>query len=189
MSRTYLRYTDKQKDFLRDNIESNSYQVLTEKFNARFGTDVSIESIKDLCIKRMKIHRGKNTGLFYAGQKRTSLDVGATVIRDGYTFIKTNDIRHDGTYSYADMKENWMPYQKYIYEQRYGKVPDGCMVVFLDGNKNNFDIENLYCISRKINCVMNKKRWFSENRDLTLAAIKWCELFYAMKPNYQEKEG
>lgn len=189
MSKPHHYYTDEEREFLRENISNNSFKVLTEKFNLRFGTDVAVSSISDLCTKRLKIYRGKNTGHFSVGQARTSIDVGKTVLRNGYLHIKTDSVRHSGKVSYSDMKENWMPYQKYVYEQRYGKIPDGYRVVFLDGDKNNFDLENLYCISTRVNCVMNKNRWFSSDRDLTLAAIKWCELFYSIKTGSGKKEA
>lgn len=80
-------------------------------------------------------------------------------------------------------KENWVQKHRYIYEQQHGEIPNDHIIIFLDGNKTNFSINNLYCISRKIHAVMNKNRWFSENPDLTLTAIKWCELFYALKGN------
>lgn len=181
MIRKYNKYTNAQKNFLLKHIYDMSYKELTLLFNKTFGTNVSVYSISDLCTKRLKIKRCKNEGRFFVGQIRSSANVGTTVLRSGYLYIKTNSIRHNGKTTYSDMKENWMPYQRYVYEQKNGKVPEGGIVIFLDGNKNNFDIENLYCINRKIACVMNKNRWFSSDRNATLAAIKWCELFYAMQ--------
>lgn len=63
----------------------------------------------------------------------------------------------------------------------YGEVPDGKMVIFLDCNKENLDIGNLYCIDRKISAVLASNGWYSDNGELTLTAIKWCELFYAIE--------
>ena len=72
-------------------------------------------------------------------------------------------------------------HQKKIYEDHYGPVQNGKIVVFLDRNPENFDINNLYCVDRKILVRMNQNSWFTHDRDHTLTAIKWCELFYAMK--------
>lgn len=42
-------------------------------------------------------------------------------------------------------------------------------------------IANDSTLPRKINTVMNCNSWFTTNRENTLTAIKWCELFYALK--------
>ena len=73
-----------------------------------------------------------------------------------------------------------------FYEFLQGKIPKGHMIVFLDKNRKNCDVGNLYCTTRAINFMMAKNKWYSSNPELTLAALKWCELFYAMKG---EKDG
>lgn len=42
----------------------------------------------------------------------------------------------------------WMQYHRYLWEQTYGKVPEGCNIQFKDGNTLNCEIDNLYLISR-----------------------------------------
>ena len=61
------------------------------------------------------------------------------------------------------------------------------MVCFLDGDNNNFDLNNLYPINRKISAIMSKNKWWTHSRNHTLAAIKWCELFYVLKDMKGEK--
>ena len=75
----------------------------------------------------------------------------------------------------------WIPIQKKIWQDHYGEVPEGKMVIFLDGDRENLDIENLYCIDRRISAIMAANKWYTNSRDHTLTAIKWCELHYAMK--------
>lgn len=55
------------------------------------------------------------------------------------------------------------------------------MVIHLDGNKLNCDIDNLYCIPKKFRALMNKNHWYTDSREHTLTAIKWCELYYALR--------
>jgi hypothetical protein len=42
----------------------------------------------------------------------------------------------------------WIPYHRYLWEQKYGKIPEGCNIQFKDRNALNCTIENLYMISR-----------------------------------------
>ena len=42
---------------------------------------------------------------------------------------------------------NWVLYHRFLWEQTYGKIPEGFNIVFVDGNRKNCDISNLKCIS------------------------------------------
>ena len=63
------------------------------------------------------------------------------------------------------------------------EIPEGYFVIFLDNNQMNFDISNLYCVNRKIHVIMSKNKWYTNNKENTLTAIKWCELYYVLKNN------
>ena len=76
---------------------------------------------------------------------------------------------------------DWVPLQKKIYEDAHGKIKPGQMICFLDCNHQNFDIDNLYCIDRRIAIRMAQNGWWSSNRDITLAGIKCIELQIALK--------
>lgn len=51
--------------------------------------------------------------------------------------------------------ERWVPKQRVIWEQHHGPIPQGCIVVFKDGNKRNFDIDNLELRNRSQHCKNN----------------------------------
>ena len=69
-----------------------------------------------------------------------------------------------------------------VWEQHYGSAPpEGHTIVFLNRDTKDCSIENLYAVSPRVLREMSKKKWWSTDRELTLTAIKWCELFYAMK--------
>ena len=60
-------------------------------------------------------------------------------------------------------------------------IPNGCFVIFLDKNKKNYNIDNLYCLGRNIHSTMCKNRWYTTDRNITLTAIKYLELMQALK--------
>lgn len=70
--------------------------------------------------------------------------------RDGYVEIK---VRHskDG----SGKNKNFKPKHRVIYEAHYGPVPDSYNVEFVDGNKLNFDLENLIVRTRKESLLNN----------------------------------
>ena len=63
--------------------------------------------------------------------------IGVVKMRSEYLYIKV------GTPS------KWELYHRYVWQQHNGKIPDGMIVVFIDGNKENVCLENLEVISRQ----------------------------------------
>lgn len=61
----------------------------------------------------------------------------------------------------------WMSKQKYIWEQEYGPTDKHHVVIFGDGNCENFELDNLILVSRAELGVMNKLHLFKDNADLT----------------------
>lgn len=56
------------------------------------------------------------------------------------TFIKVKDE--------PNALDNWMPYARWLWQQKYGPIPKGHAVVALDGNRSHDnDIENLACMA------------------------------------------
>lgn len=60
---------------------------------------------------------------------------------DGYIEVK---VRHDKN----DSTSNFVQKHHLIYEKHFGALPDGYAVWFVDGDKQNFAIENLQSVSR-----------------------------------------
>jgi len=175
------RFTDEEKIFLRENIKQYTYPELAKVFNQNFGTNLTHGNISDVCIRRLKIHRDK-PHRFQTGKKDfTAHPIGTEVFDGEYVWIKVSDHYHEGTAQCKQNDENWEKKHVLVWEQAHGKIPDGHIVLFLDKNRRNCKVENLYCTTRKINFMMAKNKWYSNNPELTLTAIKWCELFYAMK--------
>lgn len=172
-------FTSEQEAWLRDNFYCvGSHAELTDKFNATFGTERNIGMIKEKCSKRMGL-RGMNNSTQYGQKRKSELPVGTIRKTQVGTYIKVIPVMNSHINCYKE--PYWLPLQKKIYQDAYGVIAPGKMVCFLDKNPQNFELDNLYSIDRRISAVMSKNRWWSENPDLTLAAIKWCELHYALK--------
>lgn len=62
------------------------------------------------------------------------------VSKDGYLQRKTADTGYT--------PRDYVAVHHLVWAEHYGPVPAGHAIVFRDGNKNNFNIENLECVSR-----------------------------------------
>lgn len=176
-------YTKKQEEWLIQNRNTwATLEELKDHFNETFNENRSKCSISDKCCKQLRLKGLVNTSK-YGAKPKEQLPIGT--IREtsnGVTYIKVENVPN-GTCFTGYEEPYWLPIQKKIYQDYYGKIPNGTMVCFLDGNRNNLDISNLYCIDRKISAILSHNRWWTESREHTLTAIKWCELWYAMKEN------
>ena len=173
------RFTAEQEEWLRNHYHSvSSYQELTDLFNERFGTSRLRGQISDKCTKQMRL-TGMPNSTQYGKKEKEQLPIGTIRKSQVGTYIKVMEVQNHHISGYAE--PYWLPLQKKIYQDVHGEIAPGQMVCFLDGNTANFDIDNLYCIDRKISAIMSKNRWWTNDREHTLTAIKWCELHYALK--------
>ena len=78
---------------------------------------------------------------------------------DGYVEIKTAE------------PNTWQLKQKVVWETKNGRVPDGCKIIFLDGNKENVSIENLAIVSNDEMLEMNRNGLRYDDPEATKTGI------------------
>lgn len=141
----------------------NSRRELAEEINRRFGREFSIVSLCTHCYEN-----GIQLGLCYSnsavsrGEKHwRHRPVGSFQIKKGYLRIKVAEPNH------------WMQYQRYVWEQHHpGQSAEGKTIIFMDGDKCNFEPDNLECVERgdlsvmaELGCTTNATR---EEREIFL---------------------
>lgn len=62
------------------------------------------------------------------------------------------------------------------WEKHNGKVPEGCLISFKDGDHYNCSIENLMCITKSEHSVLNRQRLRSESAELTETGLFLAKL-------------
>jgi len=174
------QYSAEEKDFVRDNISSHSYTQLAKEFSSRFNVNVSPVAIEHKCA-RWGFNHGHKGVKFVRGANNPfspTVPIGSEQVSAGKVYIK---IANNPVANGKRNKDNWIQKNRYVYEQNFGKIPKGYHLIPLDGNKNNFSPDNLYAIPKKVQMMMGANKWFGKDRDITLSAIKYCELFYAIR--------
>lgn len=165
-----MKYTDEMKQFILDNYKGRYNQELADLFNQKFNTNITSRMIKSYKANN-KLNSGL-TGKFRKGQ--TPHNKGKKMPKEVYEKVKhtmfakgnvppnhrpvgSERISKDG---YIEVKvaepNKWRLKQRVVYEEAKGKIPEGCTIIFLDGNKQNCNIDNLKCITRSellyLNC-------------------------------------
>ena len=94
--------------------------------------------------------------------------------KDGYSFIKV-----------AEPKK-WQLYQRYVWEKaNRTKLSKDQIVIFLDGNKENFDPDNLAVVTRKELMILNHEKMLTADKDLSKTGV----LVAKLKMKIKEKEN
>lgn len=157
------QFTKEQIQFLKDNVKLPNFLV-TEKFNEKFKTSLTVRKIYSAkCRHKIKgcvVYGSKYITGFQKGNIPPRLKpLGSERIsKDGFVEIKIRD----GTLS-----RNYVSKHRLIYEQNFGKIPKGYCVSFLDGNTLNFELSNLFLISRAEHARLNQDKLRSSNPDIT----------------------
>lgn len=194
-----MKYTDEMKQFILDNYKGRYNQELADLFNQKFNTNVTSRTIKSY-----KANNKLNSGLsgkFRKGQaphnkgkkmpKEVYEKVKHTMFAKGnvppnHRPVGSERISKDG---YIEVKvaepNKWRLKQRVVYEEAKGKIPEGCTIIFLDGNKRNFDIDNLRCITRSELLYLNCNGLNNSN-EITETGILMARLDSAKNKKKQE---
>ena len=81
------------------------------------------------------------------------------VTRDGFIIVKVAE------------PDVFVHKHRVIWEQHNGKIPEGMIVTFKDGNKRNFDISNLQLMTRSENMMRNSYLRYPQEYQIALRAI------------------
>lgn len=194
-----MKYTDEMKQFILDNYKGRYNQELADLFNQKFNTNITSRMIKSY-----KANNNLNSGLtgkFRKGQ--TPHNKGKKMPKEVYEKVKhtmfakgnvppnhrpvgSERISKDG---YIEVKvaepNKWRLKQRVVYEEAKGKIPEGCPIIFLDGNKRNLDIDNLRCVTRSELLYLNCNGLNNSN-EITETGILMARLDRAKNKKKQE---
>ena len=202
------RYPQGVYEFVRDNSWGVSSKEMAEMVNEKFGTSFTQTMMKQFR-QRHQIKSGV-TGWYQKGHppgtKGKTIEeickhdpeklarVRSTQFKKGDRPINEMPIGTVVTNSqgYLIRKKLWDRWEfmhRAVWEEHNGPVPDGMIVMFKDGNKQNCDIGNLMLVSRGEIATMTKKGLRFEDPDLTEAAAGMVRLMISANKKRRRKEG
>lgn len=184
------KYTEEEKAFLREFVPGHSHKEIAEEFNRKFFANITVGQIKS-SIGRYGLNTGR-TGCFEIGHtphnkgkkgvcakgcEKTWFQKGRLphntkpigyerVSRDGYIEVKIAMCPSDTANGH-----NFVPKHRLIWEEANGPIPKGSNVIFLDGNKRNFELENLALVTNAENLILNQDGLRKENTLLTKTGV------------------
>lgn len=186
--------------FITGIAEGKSTKELVEEVNREYGPGTITESQMRAYKKNHKITTGL-TGQFQKGRipankgKKMSREqyekCRTTMFRTGHTPANTmqvgeethttdgyriRKVRDTGT-----QRERFAFVHRETWERHNGPIPDGKIVSFLDGDKDNCDIGNLVLLDNLENLELNRTGLRFENGELTSAGVQVARLRIAAR--------
>lgn len=176
----YRVCTQEMLEFMKEN-KFLPRQELADRVNEKFGRDISRHR---MCA--LMSYYGLSTDLRKDTSKRRSKhQIGDLRMRHG----------HKGTMTYTEImvgEKQWMPYQRYLYEQYHNvKLDKDMNIVFVDGDRKNFSKENLVAVPVKYMALLSYKGvWTTtrnkENLDLGITLAKLNMRLIELKKKQKE---
>jgi hypothetical protein len=191
------KYSAEQLAFLKNTYQLHNAVETTALFNEKFNQDKTVGKIK-ACFKNHGITCGRtghftkggeswNKGMkgldlggrshetrFKKGDKPKNLrEIGSERIckKDGYILIKVNE-KNPHTNALTRFKHK----QIVVWEQHHGRIPEGHIVRFLDGNKLNCEPDNLTLVSMALHLHLNRFGYNDYPDELKESAMALCKL-------------
>lgn len=191
------KYSEEEETWLYKNFyEYDTIEELRSIYNKKFSRNRSLQSIFLYCnrmglkkynpptqeeiqwvIDNVEVYGYDNLSIKFLEKFNKDIDIVLKNI-SGLIYIVTNEKKYRSNRNMRILK----PLSKLIWEKHNNKIlPDDYIIIFLNGDKTDFSIKNLYPLRRGNITFMSKNKWLSDNKNVTLTGIKWCELMDTIK--------
>lgn len=183
-----MKYLPRHLTYVRRAYKLVPLEKVRKGFNRYFGTDLTQSQIRGIT-RNHKMKSGR-TGHFQKGNIPWSngtkgvLTGSATSFKKGnrpHNWVPVGTERYTTKDHYIKVKvaepNKWEFKHLLVWKQNYGPIPDGKVIVFKDGDRDNCSPENLQAIDRGVLAQYNKMQGGNLPPELrtavrTVAAIK-----------------
>lgn len=192
-----IKWTDEVIQFMIENYKGKDNIELSELLNKKFNLNTTADRVSNIKanLKRRKgidLRTGINRGCIKKGN--VPYNKGKKMSKEQYNKCKntmfkkgnvpanhrpigSERITVDGFVEIKVAEPNrWKAKARVIYEKEFGTIPEGYIIIYLDGNKQNLEPNNLKAISRKENLIMNHNKLRYNNKETTETALTLAKL-------------
>lgn len=184
-------FSDEIEAFMFENQYGISRGILTDMVNEKFGTEYTYGQVRGWCKNRNLCNavdtkfqpghespfKGKprpykvkpNLGQYKKGSlPHNTLPVGS-IVKDTAGVWKQK-VAEPNKWEYMHRK---------IWQEANGPIPKGSIIIFKDGNTDNYQLDNLMCITRRESQMLNRKHLRSSDAETTETAVLLAKLIIA----------
>lgn len=190
-------FSKEESEFIKNNVKGKSTFDLTEIFNKEFKSNIKRSQIRTY----MKNHNIKNglRGCFQKGHipmnkgtkgltsaNKTSFKKGQKPVNHKPVGSERIDVEGFVLIKVAEPSV-WKFKHRVLWEKANGKIPRGSAIIFLDGNRQNLDINNLAIVTKRQILEMMRSRLFSSSSEITKTGVIISELNIKIREKIKEE--
>lgn len=156
------------REWMLANDAGESVLATIDAFEAEFGIRLNRAQVS-----RFRSVYGTKRRTSHGGGKPNKPVGSERMGKDGYVMVKVREWP-----TVPQTKDNWVFKHHLVWEQANGRpLPDGYTVFFADGDKRNFDPDNLVALPRKyIGQLNNPELPKYRDRESLLACVALCDM-------------
>lgn len=167
------RYTEEEYQFVIDYYPTHSRTETAAAMSERFGKQYTDRTVKYIA----NIHGVKtvNSGKFKKGNMpHNTKKIGSEMDAADCIRVKTGEGK-------------WERKSRVVWREAYGEIPEGYVIMHLDGNCLNSNLDNLIMVKSSIALKLNASKMLYKDRELTEAAIAYWELRSKLRERVKKK--
>ena len=178
------KWANEEKEYLTQIYKKNDYDTILKMMNDKFECSFNRKQIISFMRRnKLKSEAIKNNGRFSKSSIPWNKGLSYMPNNKETRFQKGNiphchrevgEERID-KYGYVQIKvaepNVWDLKHRVIYREHYGEIPNGHNIIFADGNKMNFDIDNLIAVSKSEMLILNNNNLRFEDKELTKVGV------------------
>lgn len=171
-------FAPEQIEFIRNGIAELPTRRLAEAYTERFGEPLGQTELRRVMERNQIENPRKAFSQLPIGFERYSPYYDCMVVK--VDDISVKGLKHE---DYAKNRQNnWKLKQNLVWENHNGKtLPWRHIVIFLDGDRMNYNPENLYAVPLNVAGTIEKMKMHSEDTTVYKTSLIWGELYYQLK--------
>ncbi|MDL2266791.1 HNH endonuclease [Desulfovibrio sp. OttesenSCG-928-G15] len=160
-------WTEEEHLFLRNNVKGTPYATLAEMFNTKFNACLTPKQIQHLCSRRG-----------YGGNGLcVQVPIGTEYVRKRGIQVK---VAHPKVRRFK---------HHLVWEDAFGPIPKGCVILFADRNNTNCALDNLLLATSAEASCMGVLNLFSDDPELTKAGLNTARLICSLRTAKKRHSG
>ena len=161
-------YSQEEIDYLKSIFNGTPSKQIIELYNQKYNKNMTYNQL--IAFKKQYNVKSGLDVRFKAGKvinPNPPLPIGHEIIsyKNGLKRVRIKVAEH-----------KYVEKSRYIYEQHYGKIPEDCNIIFLDGNRDNYNIDNLKCITKSQHRILAGNCLYFQDKELNKTSILIAQL-------------